>query len=279
MNTGSPIPTSAAPSRRAFLAILAAARLNAQGAALKLTDEQIEKFLLEAEVEGTRSVPVGVTLPDRATLFDGTLRHDAQIQTIDERKAVFQVAGATEFNFRDAWQFNVAAYRLGRLLGLDMIPVSVERRWKGKKGAFTWWIDDVIMMEADRLQKNVSAPDGERWNAQMHIVRIFDQLIYNVDRNLQNIVIDKDWKLWMVDHTRAFRTHKQLKNEKDIQRCERRLLARLRELKKDEVEGRLSAYLARYEIDGVMARRDLIVKLVDEKVAKQGEAQVLYDGV
>ena len=36
-------------------------------------------------------------------------------------------------------------------------------------------------------------------------VRMFDQLIYNVDRNLGNLVIDKNWTIWMIDHSRAFR--------------------------------------------------------------------------
>jgi len=39
----------------------------------------------------------------------------------------------------------------------------------------------------------------------MWVVRLFDQLIYNTDRNLGNLLIDKSWRLWMIDHTRAFK--------------------------------------------------------------------------
>lgn len=33
-----------------------------------------------------------------------------------------------EYNFRDTWQFNVAAYKLDRLLDLRLVPVTIERR-------------------------------------------------------------------------------------------------------------------------------------------------------
>ena len=41
----------------------------------------------------------------------------------------------------------------------------------------------------------------------MQIVRLFDQLIYNIDRNLGNLMITNDWTIWAIDHTRAFRTY------------------------------------------------------------------------
>ena len=41
----------------------------------------------------------------------------------------------------------------------------------------------------------------------MQMLRLFDQLIANIDRNLGNLLIGNDWTIWAIDHTRAFRTH------------------------------------------------------------------------
>ena len=67
---------------------------------------------------------------------------------------------AWELNFRDYWGYNIAAYRLSRLLNLDCVPVSVRREIDGKGAAVTWWIDDVLMTEKTRyLHKKIRPPD------------------------------------------------------------------------------------------------------------------------
>ena len=86
---------------------------------------------------------MGTTGSRRATLSDGTLTHDAHVQTIDVRKAVYEGERGTEIDFRDYWGFNVAGYRLNKLLGLDIVPVTVERRVDGDPASVSWWIDDV----------------------------------------------------------------------------------------------------------------------------------------
>ena len=70
-------------------------------------------------------------------MTNGTLTHDAHIQTIDESKREFRSQQGTEFNFRDYWGFNVAGYKIDRLIGLNLVPVSVERRWKSSLAAYT----------------------------------------------------------------------------------------------------------------------------------------------
>src|SRR3954464_9471519 len=172
---------------------------------LPLSDADAEHFLATARVVKTKAAGKGVTGSVRATLSDGTLTHDAHIQTIDEAKTEFRGTQGTELNFKDTYAFNVAAYKIDRLIGLNMVPVTVARRHGTSRASFTWWIDDVMMDEGERLKKHVVPDDLERWNRQMQLVRLFDQLIANTDRNLQNLVITKDWRLWPIDHTRAFR--------------------------------------------------------------------------
>jgi hypothetical protein len=226
-----------------------------------LTVEQQEAFLKDARVIRTRSAGKGVTNTLRATLSDGTLTHDASIQTIDESKQVFQSKQGVEFNFKDSWRYNVAAYRLNRVLQIGRIPVSVERVHNSKSGAFTWWIDDVLMDESERLKTKAAVPDSDAWNRQMWHVRIFDQLIYNVDRNLGNLVIDKSWAVWMIDHSRAFRLIDTVKSPKDLRKIERGVFDRLKALDAASLKTAVGNYLTPEEQKRLLVRRDAIVKI------------------
>ena len=242
----------------------------------KLSQAEMEEFLLKAKVVGRKELSMGVTNSQQAVLDDGKFRHNAHIQTVDISKTSFQTSQGTEMNFRDSYKFNMAGYELDKLLGLNMVPVSVERR-VGSMAAVTWWVDDTLMTELERKKKKIEPPDQRSWNQQMFVCRVFDQLIYNTDRNLGNLVITKDWKIWMIDHTRAFRTMKDLRSPQDLVQCDRRLLAKLRELNRETLKQKLGRYLTSTEIEGLLARRDKIVKFLDDQIVQKGEANVLFD--
>ena len=242
-----------------------------------LSLEQQEDFLQTAEVVEIHTVAEGVTGSQRATLSDGSTTHDAHIQTIDEFRTAAPTASGIEANFRDSFKFNVAAYRLNRMLGLDMIPATVQRRVAGSAASVTWWLDDILMAEKDRYLKKIEPPDSEAWNKQIFIVRVFDQLIHNTDRNLGNLIITKDWKLWMIDHTRSFRISDTLDNPKQLSICERGLLAAMRELDRSTLDREMAGVLSEGEVRALLARRDVIVRFFDQAIAKQGEENVLYD--
>jgi hypothetical protein len=230
---------------------------------IRLSDSDIETFLLKAKVVRTKGAGKGITGSLRATLTDGTLTHDAHIQTIDESKREFKGTQGTELNFRDSWSFNVAAYRISRMLNFELVPVSVARRWKTNEAAYTWWVDDVKMDEADRLKNKLQPPEPTLWNERMQLVRLFDQLIANVDRNLGNLVITQDWTLWAIDHTRAFRTQPHLKTPGNIARCDRGMFERLKKLDRDSLRREVGRYLQTWEIDALLKRRDAIVAIIE----------------
>ena len=100
-----------------------------------LSDAEIEQFLLHARVTKTKGINKGVTGSLKATLTDGKLTHDAHMQTIDQRLQQFAGSnGGVEFDFRDSWTFNLAAFKIDRLIGLNMVPVSVARRYNYHRG-------------------------------------------------------------------------------------------------------------------------------------------------
>src|SRR5436190_16117900 len=154
-------------SRLSVLVVLVTALLVAPSAFAQedssgLTREQMREFLLKAKVIKSKDAGKGVTSPKRLTLSDGTITHDAAFQAVDEHSTVANLSGpkgaSVELNFVDAWRYNMGAYELAKMVGLDlMMPVHVERAWGGKNGSLSWWAD-VMMDEGERLKKKQEAP-------------------------------------------------------------------------------------------------------------------------
>jgi len=241
-----------------------------------LSQEQIAHFLLTAKVVNSKQTDKGMSHPWRLTLSDGTITHDASFQTIDEHKSVVKFAMSTELAFVDSYKYNIAAYRLAELLGIgDMLPVYVERTWQRNTGSLSWWLP-VQMDEGERLRRKILPPDPDAWNEQMNKVRVLDELVYDTDPNLTNVLIGNDWKLYRVDFTRAFRLNEELQNPKNLVHCERKLFERLKTLNSNELAQNTKGFLNKGEIKALMVRRDKIVKYFEKLIAEKGENEVLY---
>ena len=240
-----------------------------------LTPAAMETFLLKARIVRTRDAGIGVTGSRRVTLSDGSLTHDAHVQTVDVQKTSFQAGKASELNFKDTYRFNIAAYRLSTLLGLR-VPMSVQRSFEGNRASFTWWVDDVAMDESGPGGV-AGAGNPERTSKQMYVMRAFDELIQNRDRNRGNMLWTKDWTLWLIDHTRGFRLDKELQKKDDLVRIDRDLLARLRALDPKQVREVIDGSLTKDELEAMLARRTALVRHFDERIALVSEAAVLFD--
>jgi hypothetical protein len=183
--------------------------------------------------------------------------------------------GSIQFNFRDDCIFECAAYELSRLLGLNNIPPVVKRKLFRKVGSLQLWVENTIT-EDQRKKEGQTPPDERRWRHQTQVMRIFDNLIYNEDRNPGNILYDSTWKMWMIDHTRAFRRYSRLKKGASFEQCERGMWERLQRLSKEDVKKSVGRFLHPAELKGILKRRDLIVARIQELINLQGEEEVLF---
>ena len=251
---------------------------HAQDPAPALSAAEMEAFLLDAELTDVRDAGAGVTGSQRATASDGRLTHDVHIQSVDISRSRFVARGArVELNFRDSYLYNIAAYRLAVLLGIDNVPMSVLRRIGGRPAAVTWWVDDVAMTEGERLDQRAMGPDPARTSRQFYTQYVFDELIQNRDRNQGNTLWTTDWKMWLIDHTRAFRQDVELTRPEQLLRIDRGLLDNLRGLTPDALEAALGDVLSRGERSSVMRRRDLLLQHFDDRIARFGERGVVLD--
>jgi hypothetical protein len=246
--------------------------------ATQWTLEQQKAFLKDADIGKIKDTPKGVTRPSRVTLKQGDVTHDAAFQSVDEKKAVANMASRTELNFRDYWGYNIAAHELACLINrCDLVPAAVERNLRGKTGSMVWWVDDVRMDEGERVKQKLPPPKPWMWTRQMQMMRLFTALSADTDRNATNILITgDDWKVVLIDFSRAFRQTKEIKELAAITQVDAEVLAGLRQLTKEAFKAKASRWLIAEEIEAVLVRRDAIVAHLDEQIAKRGEAQVVY---
>jgi hypothetical protein len=245
---------------------------------LALEGAEAEAFLRTARVIDRQDIGTGVTHPQRLTLTDGVRTLRAAWKTIDERKMGLarMEAGGYEFDFRDSWKNEVAAYGLSRLLGLDLVPPTVEREIDGRRGSLRLWVEHA-MTEKERGDRNVKPDNPPRWIQQIHCVRLFHQLIHDNDfQNIENVIVDSNFRVYLIDSSRAFRIQKELLAPNDLQCFSRRVLERLAALDRETLKEHLGRWLDGLQIDGLLARRDLIDGIVQARLAKNGPGSVLF---
>jgi hypothetical protein len=137
-------------------------------------------------------------------------------------------------------------------------------------------VDDVAMDERGRSQQGTLGPKPGRTTQQLAVMQVWDELIQNKDRNQGNILWTRDWTMWLIDHTRAFRVGRELLNPERLTRCDRDLLERLRSLTTETVAAALGDSIRKDELDALMARRGAIVELFDARLKRLGEPMVLF---
>ena len=233
--------------------------------------EELENFLLKAEFTEMKGISVGITAPKKVTLvLNGETKYGV-FKTVDEYKNLMKFDdGRVDMNFQDSWKSEIAAYEIDKIIGLGMVPATVERTYKGAKGSLQFWVDS-MMSEADHLKRKVQSPNPDQFNELMYKTRLFDNMVYNTDRNLQNLLITKDWELILIDHSRAFRPQTMLKSPKDLEKFSRSMLEGIAKLTRENLTAKAGKYLPKPQIDGVLKRRDQILELAKKSAEQKGE--------
>ena len=239
-------------------------------------DAEILEFLRSARIVSQKTVSVGVNGISKVLLEKDGVRVHAAFRKVSISKTEMRFAnGEVAFNFRDDCRFEVAAYRLSKLLGLDNVPPVVSRKFGRYDGTLQLWVENA-MMEEERRSKKIQAPRKMPWTYQWQTLRLFDNLIDNSDRNMGNILIDSDWKVWMIDHTRAFSKTKKLRSPQLVRWCRRDLWENLQDLDREVLEKEFKNVLSGSQIKALMARRDLLVKHLQKLMDEKGTGSILF---
>ncbi|HAR36297.1 MAG TPA: hypothetical protein DCR87_05225 [Acidobacteria bacterium] len=248
-----------------------------------LEREDLEDFLLTAKIVGFKDLGKGITQPLKINLRRGKT----------ERKAVWKNCSGVINGYFEGWQYEIAAYRLDKLLGLNMIPPTVERRFQGQRGSLQLWVEhkydllEIVDHSIPLPKEGLEAVNLERMQ---YLARAFDSLIANEDRSLQNTLLTEDWRTILIDHSRSFRSDahftrnliyglRPLRTESGplpFKRLPRTFVDKLRSLSFDSIKVTVGSYLTTREIRSILARRDLMIKEIEEMIVLYGEGEVLY---
>ena len=219
-----------------------------------LSDAQVEDFLRTATVKKVGKTREGKTRPYKVELTkDGKMikgifkYYDSSANTRSKRKKFTS----------DRYHHEIAAYKLDRMLGIGLVPVTVDRTINGQKGIIQVWIDGLIS-ELDLLENNIPYSGYCDQQSQENFLNAFDYLIANRDRNQSNVLFTQDdMQIWFIDHSRAFgikaQRTKALRGLKIS--VSERFKEALKTLNKDKLET-IRPWLEAKQIDGILERRD-----------------------
>ena len=273
--------------RGAWILIAAALAVFVLQSAAQFKPEEIadfakwEDFLATAKIVDEKRLPMseGVTQPWKLTLEkDGVTRN-----------AVWKNLSGIIKGFKESWTAEIAAYRLSKALGMNMVPPTVEREFRGNKGSCQLWVDYWKNFEA--ITKEKLQPKGIKYTyfiRDLCLQRGFDNLISNEDRHQRNYLITDDWRMILIDHSRTFRTtpkftknliyDENFKEGKNfiMDTLPRKFYEAIQGLTAVSVRDIVGATLTDEEIASVMARRDLMVAWIEKHIKEKGEAYVLY---
>jgi hypothetical protein len=241
------------------------------------TEDEVVEFLATAPVVERKQVGRGIGGVLKLTLErDGVTAH-AAFRSVDVERSNMRSGGTIvdRHMFRDHYSFEVAAYRLNRLLGLDRVPPTTVRRIDGRQGSLQLWIEGA-MTEADMIESGAGHIDAAR-HVQRQTMLVFDNLIYNFDRHQNNMLYDESGRLWYIDHTRSFKRIPELPDLERIAVCDRVFLERLRAADEEVLRRELKPYLDPLELQGLVQRRKLLLEHFDALIADRGEAAVLVN--
>ncbi len=243
----------------------------------------LEEFLKTAEIVRSEEIGEGVTKPFKLYLQKGKT----------EAKACWKNPRGLRGGFLEGWQYEIAAYRLDKLLGLNMVPPAVEREFNGKPGALVYWVTSEYSL-LKIMEERIEIPESARLHTEnmKYIVRAWDALVANDDRTQQNILYTKDWRMIMIDHSQAFRSSREycdhllygsegLKRGDDgrallFRRLPRWFVDGVKRLEFKTVREAVGPYLTDKEIEAIIKRKALLLAEIDDMIKKVGEAKVLY---
>jgi len=244
----------------------------------QMSDDELEDFLVNAEIVNMETLGHGITRPKRVTLEREGVRLRAIFKDVSHNE---KRMGNTVVEFADHWYNEVAAYRLDRLLDLQVVPVTVEREIEGKRGSLQFWVEGLINWRTV-TEQGLEPGDWCSMEPQYQLLKVFDALIYNLDRTQENLTFLKsDWILVLIDHSRTFTGKPRIlqKNQSDYLLVTPAMARRLRGLDHTQLEAVMPPYLSQGQMRALLTRRDILLRdYLEEQSTLEAPGDNAQDG-
>jgi len=200
-----------------------------------------------------------------------TLEHDGQTY-----EASFKpIKRGRHRGFWESYQAEIVADELDKMLGMGMVPPTIDRVINNQHGAMQLWV------EGCKTYKDIedNPPRTLVWSHELSRMKMFDVLIHNADRNAGNILIDPHSHIILIDHSRGFITSKDMLKQKEKlpSAFDKKLVGRLRALELENLKLKFGNLLLGSQIEALVERRDGLLDYLDELIKEKGEALVLFN--
>ncbi len=228
---------------------------------------EYENFLSTVEIERTESFSAGVT--------GGTMHAFFKPGGLAAEGALRSLRPGRHDGFFESYKSEAAAYRLDRLLELDMVPPTVERVYDRRMVTLQLLVHHTKMLK-DVSAQNLRAADRVKWDYQVHRMWVFDDLVANIDENTSNLMFDPETNFIKVDCSRCFTDMlvQPFEIGKRFSQIDRPFFDRVKALDQATVKREIGAFVEGSAISALFWRRDAIVKAFEKLVRQKGEAQV-----
>jgi hypothetical protein len=230
--------------------------------------EALEKVLREAKIGKIEKEKLGGrTGPWLITLENGAVKQRAVFRHVDRRRPL---------QTPDSYKYDIAAYELTKLLGIELIPPVVEREIEDRKGSLQVFLEDCIR-EKDRKRKKLEPPNSKAFSNALEETKVFENLTYDECQDTDDLYVHRDdWRVCRVDFSEAFAPIPELLPGCGITVCSRKLYEGLLKLDEETVKSTLGSYLDYQEIGALLIRKGLIVDKIKTLIGEKGEEAVLF---
>ena len=228
---------------------------------------EFEEFLRTAPIVRMENLSVGVTAPRHAFFAPGGLAGGGVVK---------QLPPGRRDGYFESYKSEIAAYKMDRLLQMDMVPPTVERRVDGELASIQLFAEHMRMLSDIRAQK-LHDPDAAHWNHELHRVQVFADLVGDIDPNAGNWLFDSEWHFVKVDCSRCFTDTivALFDPKKTIKQIDRPFFDRIKALDRAVVSREIGGLLTENNaMNALFRRRDFIVKTFEEMAKKDGDAKV-----
>jgi hypothetical protein len=229
---------------------------------------EYEGFLRTVEIDRVSGFKKGVTGKTRNAYFKpGALAAGGALRNI--RPGRYD-------GYFESYKSEVAAYRLDRLLQLDLVPPTIERQYDGEPVSLQLRVENVKDLQ-DIKQRKIAVPSGSlAWIRQLARQRVFDDLVANIDENETNLLFDDQWNLIKIDCSRCFTNvmTEPFEIGKAVTIIDRPVFERVKALNRDTLQREIGAFVEGGAVDALLARRDDLVKKFEKLAKNKGEGQV-----